>query len=517
MKQFVIACDLGTGGNKASIYEPDGNSVAEFGCSYPTFHPEPQYHEQRPQDWWQAIVASIRGLISQTRIDVSQVEAISLSGHSLGCVPIDLAGNLLLESVPIWSDSRATAEVIDFFQEVNEHDWYLKTGNGFPPPLYTVFKVLWLKQNRPETFARCFKILGTKDYINYRLTGKIATDFSYASGSGIYDLVDWDYDPELLRAGGLDRSLFADIVSSTDILGGLTSQAAESLGLPRSVKVVAGGVDNSCMALGAGNINEGDVYNSLGSSSWIAVTSAKPLLDVQVRPFVFTHVLQGMFNSATSIFSSGTSLEWVRTQLCRSAMAKGADEQPQELTYEKIMWLAEQVPPGANRLFFVPTLAGGTYLEGGPDVRGALVGIDLSHTQADIMRATLEGIAFGLRVALDELRRMTKVSDKMMIFGGGAKSRLWRQIYADIYNCAVVKSRIDQQTAALGAAALAAVGTGMWPNFSRIKELHAIQEVSSPIPANVAVYEAQLPIFKLAAQQQSELGSIIRRLKNYDA
>ena len=164
-------------------------------------------------------------------------------------------------------------------------------------------------------------------------------------------------------------------------------------------------------------------------------------------------------------------------------------------------------------MFFIPTLAGGTYLEGGPDVRGALVGIDLSHTQADIVRATLEGIAFGLRVALDELRRMTKVRDQMMIFGGGAKSRLWRQIYADVYNCAVVKSRIDQQTAALGAAALAAVGTGMWPNFSRIKELHAIQEVSSPIPANVEVYEAQLPIFKLAAQQQSELGSMIRQLK----
>ncbi len=513
MKRFVIACDLGTGGNKASIYEMDGNSIAEYGCSYPTFHPAPQYHEQRPQDWWQAIVASIRGLISHTRIDVSQVEAISLSGHSLGCVPIDLAGNLLLESIPIWSDSRATAEVIDFFKKVNEHDWYLKTGNGFPPPLYTVFKVLWLKKNLPDVFARCAKVLGTKDYINYRLTGKIATDFSYASGSGIYDLVGWDYDSELLQASGLDRSLFADIVSSTHILGELTSEAAESLGLPRSVKVVAGGVDNSCMALGAGNIDDGDVYNSLGSSSWIAVTSAKPLLDVYVRPFVFTHVLPGMFNSATSIFSSGTSFEWVRAQVCRNLQANGADEQTQELSYENIMCLAKQVPAGANRLFFVPTLAGGTYLEGGPDVRGALVGIDLSHTQADIVRATLEGIAFGLRVALDELRRMTKVRDQILIFGGGARSRLWRQIYADVYNCSVVKSRIDQQTATLGAAALAAVGTGMWKNFSRVKELHATQEVSSPIPANVEVYEARLPIFKLAAQQQSELGSMMRKLQ----
>jgi xylulokinase len=503
---FFIACDLGTGGNKAVIYDQEGISIADCGVSYRTFYPKAQYHEQRPTDWWDAVVASIRGLLERARIDTSQVKAIGISGHSLGCVPIDKQGNLLLESVPIWSDSRATSEADRFFQQVSADDWYLKTGNGFPPALYTVFKVMWLRKHHPEVYRQTSKILGTKDYINFRLTGRIATDHSYASGTGIYDLAAWDYDPDRLRSSQLESSYFPDILPSTEILGELTSETAHLLGLPRSVAVVAAGVDNSCMALGAGNIKDGDVYGSLGSSSWIAVTSNRPVLNLAVRPFVFTHVIPRMFNSATSIFSAGTSLDWVRDQLCRNL---SSNQSSVSTHYERMFELAASVSAGAHRLLFVPTLAGGTHFEGGPSVRGAFVGLDLSHTQADIIRATLEGIAFGLRVAFDELRRLTTVRDEMLLFGGGAKSPLWRQIFADVYNCTVLKSKIDQETAALGAAALAAVGTGWWADFSRVVELHEIQDCSRPDPQNVAVYESLLPVYRKAGEFQRELGDIL--------
>jgi xylulokinase len=509
MSRFFVACDLGTGGNKAVMYDQDGICVAQFGVSYPTFHPKAQLHEQRPTDWWQAVVASLRGLIERAHIDGSQVEAIGLSGHSLGCVPIDESGNLLLERVPIWSDSRATAEADGFFEQISQDDWYLKTGNGFPPALYTVFKVMWLKKHHPEVYLRTDKILGTKDYVNFRLTGRIATDYSYASGTGIYNLNAWDYDPDLLRLSRLEHSYFPQIVPSTEILGELTSEAAHLLGLPRSVTVVAGGVDNSCMALGAGNLKEGDVYNSLGSSSWIAVTSHKPVLDVRVRPFVFAHVIPEMFNSATSIFSAGTTLDWVRDQLCRKLRD---EETSKETHYERMLGLSASVSPGAHNLLFVPTLAGGTHFEGGPKVRGALVGLDLSHTQTDVIRAALEGIAFGLRVAFDELRRLTTVRDELFLFGGGAKSPLWRQIFADVYNCTVVKSKIDQETAALGAGVLAAVGTSAWRDFSRILELHEIEDRTRPNPADVAVYETLLPVFRRAAAYQRELGAMMADL-----
>jgi xylulokinase len=509
MSRFVIACDLGTGGNKAAIYDQEGSCVGRFDASYPTFHPQAQFHEQSPTDWWNALVTSIQGLLSSRSIDGSKIEAIGVSGHSLGCVPIDKSGNLLLDKVPIWSDSRAASEADELFELIPEDDWYLKTGNGFPPALYTVFKIMWLRKNRPDIYARADKILGTKDYLNFRLTGRVATDHSYASGTGIYDLHAADYDPDLLRLTRLERSCFPEILRSTDILGELTSEAAELLGLPRSVKVVGGGVDNSCMALGAGNIEEGDVYCSLGSSSWIAVTSKRPLLEVRVRPFVFTHVVPEMFNSATSIFSAGTSLDWVRDQLCLNL--SGHQTSP-ENHYDRMFGLAASVPPGAHKLLFVPTLAGGTHFEGGPKVRGAFVGLDLSHTQADIIRASLEGIALGLRVAFDELRRLATVREELLLFGGGAKSPVWRQIFADVYNCAVVKSKIDQETAALGAGALAAVGSGLWRDFSRIRELHEIENRSVQNPKHVALYESLLPVFRQAAACQRELGEMMAEI-----
>jgi xylulokinase len=509
MSRFVIACDLGTGGNKAVIYDQDGISVAQFAASYPTFHPQAQFHEQRPNDWWSAVVASIQGLLGSKLIDGSQVEAIGVSGHSLGCVPVDKGGRLLVDKVPIWSDSRASAESDELFRLISEDDWYLKTGNGFPPALYTAFKVMWLRKHHPDVYARTDKILGTKDYVNLQLTGRMATDYSYASGTGVYDLQAWDYDPELLRLTRLERSYFPETVHSTEILGELTSEAANLLGLPRSVKVVAGGVDNSCMALGAGNTHEGDVYSSLGSSSWIAVTSHQPLLDVRVRPFVFTHVVPQMFNSATSIFGAGTSLDWVRNQLCLNLRD---NQTSPEMHLYRMFALAATVSPGAHKLLFVPTLAGGTHFEGGPEVRGAFVGLDLSHTKADIVRSALEGIALGLRVAFDELRRLTNVREELLLFGGGAKSPVWRQIFADVYNCVVVKSKIDQETAAFGAAALAAVGTGLWRDFSKIRELHQIEDRSEPNPAHVAVYESLLPVFRRAAACQQELGAMLAKI-----
>ena len=174
--------------------------------------------------------------------------------------------------------------------------------------------------------------------------------------------------------------------------------------------------------------------------------------------------------------------------------------------------LAATVSAGAHKLLFVPTLAGGTYFEGGSRVRGAFVGLDLSHTQSDVIRATLEGIAFGLRVAFDELRRLTSVREELLLFGGGAKSPFWRRIFANVYNCPVVKSKIDQETAALGAGALAAVGSGVWRDFSKILELHQVEDRSEPDPAEAAVYESLLPAFKQAAANQLALGEMLAKI-----
>jgi len=294
------------------------------------------------------------------------------------------------------------------------------------------------------------------------------------------------------------------------VIGELTAEAAEALALPHDLKVVAGGVDNSCMALGARNIEQGRVYNSLGSSSWIAVSSEQPVLDDGARPYVFAHVIPGLFTSAVSIFSAGTSFRWVRDQLCRDlvleAERQGADP------YELMTAVAAEAPVGAKRLLFNPSLAGGTALDASPNIRGAYVGLDLGHTQADLIRAAMEGIAMGLRLALDELRRLTGLADEMVMVGGGSQSRLWRQICADVFKIPIVKTSVDQQAAALGAAAVAAVGAGLWSDFGKLDTIHKIEDITRPIPAHTAIYEVLLPIFARAGQHQSEIGDLLAKL-----
>ena len=211
-------------------------------------------------------------------------ECLAISGHSLGAVPVDREGRLLRNTIPIWSDARAQEQARRFFEKVDENEWYLTTGNGFPSALYTVFKIMWYMDNEPDIYRDAFKIIGTKDYINLRLTGVIKTDHSYASGSGVYDLKRNAYHEGYITASGISADKLPDIIPSTAVLGTLTPRAAEETGLGTNVKVVCGGVDNSCMALGAKNVEEGRVYTSLGSSAWIAVSSTEPVLDPKRSP-----------------------------------------------------------------------------------------------------------------------------------------------------------------------------------------------------------------------------------------
>ncbi|MGF6767597.1 xylulokinase [Paraburkholderia sp. GAS199] len=509
MSKSVIACDLGTGSAKVALFGDDGACICECVVPYETFYPGPKLHEQRVSDWWGAIVSGIRNVIAQAPDE--EIAAIALSGHSLGCVPLDAEGGLLATHVPIWSDGRATQEAESFFREFDYRTWYARTGNGFPAPLYPLFKAMWLRTHRPEVFAAAKVFAGTKDYVNFRLTGRLVTDPSYASGSGAYDLHRGEYCEEILRAAGLRRAQWPEIVASTAIVGEVLPDVASLLGLPPGVKVVAGGVDNSCMALGAATFRAGDAYCSMGSSSWLTVSSQKPLIDHDVVPYVFQHVVPEMFISATSIFSSGTSIKWVLdTLLANVHLQAGRDGRDGAAA---LVDLAATASGGAHGLLFVPTLGGGTSFEGGPEVRGAFVGVDLQHDAADVARATLEGIAMALAQALDALRGLTDIRPQMTIVGGGAKSALLRQILADYFRCAIAKTSVDQQAAALGAAALALVGIGQWADFSAIERLQAVSGITQPDSGVAAQCEAAREAFREASAQQRALAPRLAKLR----
>ncbi|MEA5003033.1 MAG: FGGY-family carbohydrate kinase [Christensenella sp.] len=502
----IIAYDLGTGGIKASLFDENGVSLAESFIQYETYFPHDKWCEQRPEDWWDGVCKSTKALLEKNKCDPREIAAAALSGHSLVVAPIGRDGRLLLDQVPIWCDMRSGDMHEAFFANVPYEKWYMTTGNGDPPECYSVLKLMWMKEHQRDIFDQTDVVLGSKDYINYKLTGTQCTDPSYASGFGVFNLEKWDYEQAFIDAAGLPRSIFPDIVPSDAIVGTVSKEAASQTGLVEGIPIACGGVDNTCMALGARGIGEGKIYTSLGSSSWIAVSAKKPILDLETLPFVFAHAQKGYYTSAVSIFSAGNSFRWVRDTLLKDVL-------PEEARYDRMNEMAATVPPGSNGLLFNPTLAGGSSQEDSPHTHGSFAGLSLGTTREDMVRASMEGIAMALRCVLDILRKYVATQgQEMLICGGGSKSRLWRQMFADIYNMDVLKTNVDQDAASLGAAALAANACGIWKGYDMIEGFHKTEDISHPISENNAKYEKLLEAYRMWSGALSQLGDKMQQL-----
>ncbi len=505
-KDKLIAYDLGTGGIKASLFCSDGTSLAEVFEQYETFFPHDLRVEQRPEDWWQGVCHATKKLLLESGADPSELACAALSGHSLVAVPLDRQRRLLQDQVPIWCDMRAEDQLSSFFKDLDYTDWYTTTGNGDPAQTYTILKLMWMKEHERELYDQTDVILGSKDYINFRLTGSVCTDPSYASGFGVFNLKAWDYEDRFFEASGIPRSIFPSIAASDSIIGYVTAQASEQTGLPAGLPVACGAVDNTCMSIGARGLEEGSVYASLGSSSWIAVTSREPIVDPVTRPFVFAHAKPGYYTSAVSIFSAGNSFRWIRDRIM-------ADHVADTSVYDVMNQMAQSVPPGSRGVLFNPSLAGGSAQEPSANLYGAFMGLRLGTTREDLVRASMEGVAMALRMTLDILKKQTALSGDMLLTGGCSKSAVWRRIFCDVFNMPVLKTNVDQDAASLGAAALAANATGLWNSYDRIGQIHREESRLVPDPANNAVYEALLPIYAEWTRTLSRLGDELQALK----
>ncbi len=499
---YIIAYDLGTGGVKAALYDDSLKALAKAFIEYRIYFPGAGQHEQKPSDWWNGVVESTKQLLAAARTDPRDVRAVAISGQSLTAIPIDSCGTPLLERVPIWSDGRAGEEAGEFFRKVDEEYWYMTTGNGFPAHCYTIFKLMWMKKHQGEVYSNMRYALGSKDYINYRMTGRIRTDHSYASGTGGYNLKEMRYHKEFWDAAGIDMKILPEIVPSDTVLGYLTERAAAELGLTTKTAVMAGGVDNACMALGATGIRDGAAYISLGSSSWVPVTARRPVLDFKTRPYVFAHIEPGMYTSAYSIFAGGSALRWVRDNLF-SEFGQRA--------YEEISRMAGEVPAGANGILFNPSLAGGTSQDKSLNIQGAFVGLSLLNNRADIARAVLEGIALNLKQSITFLQQKIRMEDEILICGGGSKSAVWLQIFANVLDLRVLKTNIDQDAASLGAAAIAARGLKWIDGYHVIEGVHRREARYDPDPAISAEYRQVAERFNHLSEVLCEFGDYCRK------
>jgi len=452
------------------------------------------------------MIESTKALLEESGAGGEDIACVSLSGQSLVALPMDKEGGLLMEQVPIWSDTRAGAESEEFFKEISEREWYMTTGNGFPAPCYSLFELMWMRKNLPDVYSKINMVLGSKDYINYKLTGNMYTDPSYSSGLGGYDLLAGKLKPEYISAAGLSMDMFPEIVASHQIVGYVSGEAAAATGLSTKTAVVCGGVDNACMALGAVGGKDGRIYTSLGSSSWIPLNSKKPVLDPDRRPYVFAHIQEDLFTSAFSIFSGGSSFQWVRDELCKDLKTEGS-------LYDVMTKLAEDVPIGSGGIFFNPSLAGGTSQDKSMHIRGAYVGLHLGTTRNDMIRAAMEGIALNLKQSLNYLRQHTEVSDYMLICGGGSKSKYWMQMFADVFEMDIIKTNIDQDAASLGAVSIAARGVGLWDDYDNIEALHKVEYRNVPDKKAVAQYAKLYETFTHVNEVMSDLGEYMFRNK----
>jgi xylulokinase len=491
-RDLILAHDLGTTGNKATLVRVDGTLVGSTFQGYETVYPAIGWAEQDPEDWWEAFRATTARLMRESGADPARVAAVSFSGQMMGCLPVDRTGTPLRSAI-IWADQRSLEEAAWLADRVGEGRVYAVTGHRISPT-YSVEKLLWVRAHEPDVFARTHKVLHAKDFVRLRLTGRAETDYSDASSMNLFDLGRRDWSDEILDAVGLPREILPEVGPSTKVVGEIDKKTTADLGLRAGTPVVMGGGDGPCAAVGAGVVAEGSAYNYIGSSSWIALATRRPVFDPARRTFTFWHLDPDMVMPTGTMQSAGGSYQWMRNQLCplETAEAQRLGVSPYDLMNRQ----AEAVPAGCRGLLFLPYLMGERSPHWNPAARGVFLGLTLSHGRADMIRAVLEGVAFNLRIILDAFLRQGVRVPSIRVIGGGAKSALWCQILADVMNRTIERLTLLEEATSLGAAIAGGVGTGVFPDFSVAAAIVRIAESYRPRPEVRDVYDQQYEVFQ---------------------
>ena len=493
-EKFILAHDLGTTGNKASLFDEEGKVCASCLSVYGTQYPRPNWVEQNPEDWWKAVCDSTRQLLAAAKVSPKQIACITFSGQMMGCVVLDRHARPLRNAL-IWADTRAVPEAEQMISKVGMDEAYHITGHRASAS-YSAAKIMWVRDHQPEVFAEAHKFVHAKDFIVARLTGVFATDFSDASGTNLYDLQTYDWSPVMLEAAGLDRSILPELHESTDVVGHVLASVADEVGVAAGTPVVIGGGDGCCAAAGAGVVREGSAYNYLGSSSWIAIASKQPIYDPSLRTFTWAHMMRGMYSPCGTMQAAGGSYQWLRDTFCQQE--KEAAEQLNVSPYELMNLQVEQSKPGANGLLFFPYLLGERAPRWNPDARAVYFGLTMGHSRADIIRATLEGITLNLNVILNAFRQQGAQIEAMRVIGGGASGRVWRQILADIYGIPIRRPALLAEATSFGAALAGGIGVGMYKDWSLAETLTPIVDELLPNPNLADLYEKMYAIFNRA-------------------
>lgn len=490
--KYLLGVDLGTSGTKTVLFDEIGTVISSKTIEYPMYQEKNGWAEQEPTDWWNATRDTVKAVIEESKVDNGDIAGLGISGQMHGLVMLDEKGEVLRKSI-IWCDQRTAKECEEITEKVGAERLIEITAN---PALtgFTASKILWVRNNEPEIYAKCAHILLPKDYVRYMLTGDFATEVSDASGMQLLDIANRCWSEEVLEKLDIDKKMLAKVYESPEVTGTITEEVAKITGLKSGTIVVGGAGDNAAAAVGTGVVEDGKAFTTIGTSGVVFAHTDEITIDPKGRVHTFCCAVPGAWHVMGVTQGAGLSLKWFRDNFCTSEMetAKGMGVDPYYLMDKQ----AEKSPIGCNKLIYLPYLMGERTPHLDPDCRGVFFGLSAIHTKYDMLRAVMEGVTYSQRDSVEVLKSMGAKIDQMLACGGGGTSSLWRQMLADTYNCPVMTAQ-SKEGPALGVAILAAVGAGIYKSVPEAcKILVKTNPPQEPIEANIKAYEAYYNIYR---------------------
>lgn len=489
---YVIGVDLGTSAVKTVLVDPSGKVVAEHSESYPLSQPKPGYSEQRPEDWVDKTVLSLRELMDGNNIDPSEVEGLSFSGQMHGLVLVDGEGAVLRPAI-LWNDTRTTAQCRRIEETLQEKLLGIARNRALEG--FTLPKILWVQEFEPELLEQAALFLLPKDYVRFRLTGQYAMDYSDAAGTLLLDVAGKSWSTDILDAFQLPHTLCPPLVESFDPCGTLLPEIAKQAALLPNTKVFAGGADNACGAIGAGVLEEGQTMCSIGTSGVVLSYEERREVDFEGKVHFFNHSEKDAYYIMGVTLAAGYSLTWFK------------DTFAPDVSFDALLSGIGSIPAGSGGLLFTPYIVGERTPHPDATIRGSFIGMDAGHKLPHFARSVLEGITFSLRESIDILRASGKRIERVISIGGGAKNETWLQMQADVFNAEIVKLE-SEQGPAMGAAMLAAYGCGWFPSLQDCAKAFLRPARSySPNPQAVQAYDQLFGLYQSVYGATRELGA----------
>lgn len=486
---YMIGLDIGTTSTKAVLFERSGKVIADANEEYPLYTPSASVAEQDPEEIFAAVIAAVAKVMKKSRIEPERIKFVSFSSAMHSVIPVDKLGKPLMRCLT-WADNRSVEWSERLKHELGGHEIYLRTGTPIHP-MSPLTKLLWLRHERPDIFQKTGKFISIKEYVFLKLFGEYVIDYSIASCTGLMNLERLDWDEEALRVAGITPEHLSKLVPTTHIMQGLAQKYADDMGLSPSTPFVIGASDGVLSNLGVDAIDPGVIAVTIGTSGAIRTVVDRPRTDPKGRIFCYAltdkhWVIGGPVNNGGVIF------RWVRDEFAASEVetAKRLGISP----YDVLTKIGERVRPGADGLIFHPYLAGERAPLWNPNARGSFFGLTLHHQKEHMIRAVLEGVIYNLYTVLLAMEEQIGRPRKIQATGGFARSPLWRQMMADIFDQQVVIPE-SFESSCLGAVVLGLYALGEIDSFDIVKEMVGGTHDHAPIPEHAAIYKQLLPIF----------------------